>query len=76
VDEKLKICMVSPELSPFAKAGGLGDCVASLSQFIAQLGHEVKVILPKYAYISLPRNTIEHPQPLMHQLYVPEKIFF
>jgi starch synthase len=65
VDEYLKICIVSPEWAPFAKTGGLGDCVASLSKFIAQLGHEVKVILPKYAFISLPQGTIEHVQPLI-----------
>jgi starch synthase len=60
----LKICIISPELSPFAKVGGLGDCVASLSQFIARLGHEVKVILPKYACINLPVGTIERIQPM------------
>ncbi|MDR1906617.1 MAG: glycogen synthase GlgA [Puniceicoccales bacterium] len=65
MDERLKICMISPELSPFAKVGGLGDCVASLSKFIAQLGHEVKVVLPKYASISLPQNVIEYSQPLI-----------
>jgi starch synthase len=58
--EKLKICVVSPEFSPFAKVGGLGDCVASLSKFIAQLGHEVKVVLPKYASITPPENAAEH----------------
>jgi starch synthase len=57
--------MVSPELSPFAKVGGLGDCVASLSKFIAQLGHKVKVILPKYVSIKLPHNAIEHLQPII-----------
>jgi starch synthase len=57
--------MVSPELSPFAKVGGLGDCVASLSKFIAKLGHEVKIILPKYSSIALPTNVIEHLQPLI-----------
>jgi starch synthase len=57
--------MVSPELSPFAKIGGLGDCVASLAKFIAQLGHEVKVVLPKYASIRLPEHCIEHLSPLV-----------
>ncbi|MDR0418023.1 MAG: glycogen synthase GlgA [Puniceicoccales bacterium] len=65
MDEHLKICMVSPEWTPFARTGGLGDCVASLSKFIAQLGHEIKVILPKYASIILPAGTIEHLQPVI-----------
>ncbi|MDR0740724.1 MAG: glycogen synthase GlgA [Puniceicoccales bacterium] len=65
MDEHLKICMVSPELSPFAKVGGLGDCVASLSKFIAQLGHTVKIILPKYASIILPQGIIEHFRPMI-----------
>jgi starch synthase len=66
--EPLKICVVSPEFSPFAKVGGLGDCVASLSKFIAKLGHDVRVVLPKYASIELPKNTTEHLQPMIINL--------
>lgn len=65
MENALKICIVAPEFAPFAKVGGLGDCVASLSKYIAQLGHHVKVILPKYATVRLPTNVIEHKQPLI-----------
>lgn len=55
--------MVTPEFAPFAKVGGLGDCVASLSKYIAKLGHCVKVILPKYKNIEAPM--LEHLQPMI-----------
>lgn len=62
--KKLDICMVTSEFAPFAKAGGLGDCVASLSNFISNTGHNVKVILPKYANLSLDNNIFPHQAPM------------
>lgn len=64
MERRMKICMVTPEFTPFAKAGGLGDCVASLSRFIANLGHEVKVVMPKYGHLNWPQNVTEHLQPM------------
>lgn len=43
-----KILMVSSEAYPFAKSGGLGDMVSSLSISLANLGHDVRIILPRY----------------------------
>jgi starch synthase len=42
------IVMVSPECSPAAKVGGLGDVVLGLSRELDRCGHQVEVILPKY----------------------------
>jgi 1,4-alpha-glucan branching enzyme len=44
----LRIVMVTPELVPFAKTGGLADMVSSLALALEELGHEVCVILPAY----------------------------
>jgi len=44
----LKILMCASEAVPFAKTGGLADAVSSLSLALAQLGHEVKIFMPRY----------------------------
>ncbi len=44
----LKVLMVTSEVVPFAKTGGLGDMVGALSVALARLGHEVRVVLPRY----------------------------
>jgi starch synthase len=44
----MKIGVISSEISPFAKTGGLADVVGSLSLALEQLGHELCLILPAY----------------------------
>jgi len=46
-----KILMCSSEVAPFAKTGGLGDVVGALPQALVKLGHDVRVVLPKYGCI-------------------------
>ena len=48
----LNICMVSSEVMPLAKTGGLADVVGSLAIEFARLGHDVQVILPLYQQIA------------------------
>jgi len=48
----LKILIVSPEVVPFAKTGGLADVTGALPKALAKLGHQVKVILPKYEMVE------------------------
>lgn len=50
--------MVASEAVPFAKTGGLADVVGALPQALAQLGHEVLLILPKYKGITQRRATL------------------
>ena len=47
----LKICMVSSEVVPYAKTGGLADVVGALAVEFAKLGHDVVVILPSYRQV-------------------------
>lgn len=47
-DEGLRVVMVASEAVPFAKAGGLGDMVGALADALARLGHDVRVVLPRY----------------------------
>ncbi len=44
----LKILLVSPEIQPFAKTGGLADMCASLAKSLHSLGHDVRLFMPKY----------------------------
>jgi starch synthase len=54
-DTHLKILMVATETAPFAKEGGVGDVMGSLPKELAALGHEVRVVLPRYGSIDMAR---------------------
>ena len=57
-NKKLKILFVASEVSPHAKTGGLADVAGSLPGDIALMGHDVRVVMPKYKFISSPVRTI------------------
>ncbi len=44
----MEILMVTPELSPQARATRAGDAVFALSKTLSQLGHRVTVAVPRY----------------------------
>jgi len=44
----LKILMASSEAVPWAKTGGLADMVSALSINLANLGHDVRIVIPRY----------------------------
>ncbi|MDE5759268.1 MAG: glycogen/starch synthase, partial [Allobaculum sp.] len=46
------ILMAAAEGLPFVKTGGLADVIGSLPQALAEMGHEVKVVLPLYKKIA------------------------
>lgn len=46
--ERLRVAIVTPEVSPFAKAGRLGDFAAGLARRLAVLGADVSLVVPKY----------------------------
>ena len=45
----LKILYASPEVVPFAKTGGLADVAGALPYALAARGHDVVVMMPRYA---------------------------
>jgi starch synthase len=51
----LRVLMVTSEAVPFAKAGGMGDMVGALAGALARLGHDVRVVLPRYYRIDTGR---------------------
>lgn len=55
---RLKILIVSPEVQPFAKTGGLGDISRALPIALKKMGHDVRLIMPKYKSIDPSKNTL------------------
>jgi starch synthase len=48
----MRICLVSAEVTPFAKTGGLGDVAAALTRYLAKHGHDVRTFLPLYGKLD------------------------
>ncbi|MFZ3215454.1 MAG: glycogen synthase GlgA [Candidatus Acidiferrales bacterium] len=44
----MKILFISSEGLPYSKTGGLADVVGALPKALAEMGHEVAVLLPRY----------------------------
>lgn len=58
--EKLKVLHVATELTPIAKAGGLGDIVGYLPKEMAREFHlEIRIVIPKYKCIDLKKFPTE-----------------
>src|ERR1700689_4957937 len=47
----LKVCILSSEIMPFAKTGGLSDVAGALIRELAHLGHEIRAFMPLYASV-------------------------
>jgi len=65
----MRIAMISPEVTPFAKTGGLADVAGTLAVALERLGHEVSLIMPGYRCVlqgdfSLEETPIKFAVPL------------
>lgn len=49
----MRILMVTSEFVPLAKTGGLADMVAALSAELVRMGHDVRVVMPRYYGIDI-----------------------
>lgn len=47
--QPLKVLLVSSEVSPFAKTGGLGDVLGALPKALRRRGIDARVVMPLYA---------------------------
>jgi starch synthase len=48
----LRIALVTSEIAPWSKTGGLADATGALAKHLARAGHEVHVVTPLYAGID------------------------
>ena len=48
----MKILYASAEVVPFAKTGGLADVAGALPKVLAGMGHDVRIVMPRYRSID------------------------
>jgi len=65
---RLKVLVATAELAPFAKLGGVSDVAATLSKELHRLGHDVRVVLPRYRQVDIERYGLK---PVVSNLAVP-----
>ena len=49
----LKICFITAEMAPLAKAGGLADVSGALLKYLHARGHDIRLFMPAYGSIDL-----------------------
>ncbi|HEY7982590.1 MAG TPA: glycogen synthase GlgA [Ktedonobacterales bacterium] len=55
----LRVLFIAAEGVPFVKTGGLADVIGALPKALRRLGHDVRVVLPRYASINPARWRLE-----------------
>ncbi len=56
--KSLSILFVTSEVVPFVKTGGLADVSSALPLALTEIGHDVRIVVPKYGTVSERRNRI------------------
>ena len=66
--DKLNILIAASEVVPFAKSGGLADVAGALPKALRELGHDVRVVMPRYYIVDKEKYGLK---PLEGSLGVP-----
>lgn len=59
--DPLNIWMLTAEMAPFARTGGLGEVLGSLPPALGRLGVDVTVVLPRYGWMAMGREIDRFP---------------
>src|SRR5437016_7413081 len=51
-EQSLKVLILAAEVVPFTKVGGLADVVGALPKALQALGHDVRLIMPRYRQVD------------------------
>ncbi|HJS89223.1 MAG TPA: glycogen synthase [Steroidobacteraceae bacterium] len=62
----LGVCLLSSEVAPFSKTGGLADVAGALAKYLAGAGHDVRLFTPLYASIDRARFPMRPVEELQH----------
>ncbi len=54
-EQPLKVLILAAEIVPFVKVGGLADVVGALPKALQSLGHDVRLVMPRYKQVDLER---------------------
>ncbi len=54
-EQPLKVLILAAEIVPFAKVGGLADIVGALPKALQTLGHDVRLVMPRYRQVDFER---------------------
>ncbi|HEY4036533.1 MAG TPA: glycogen synthase GlgA [Ktedonobacteraceae bacterium] len=66
-EQPLKVLILAAEVVPFAKVGGLADVVGALPKALQALGHDVRLVMPRYRQVDPNRF---HLQPILEAIPV------
>ncbi len=55
----LKLCILSSEIVPYAKTGGLADVAGALLRELKELGHDVRAFMPLYAPVRRAHSELQ-----------------
>ncbi len=67
-EQPLKVFILAAEIVPFVKVGGLADVVGALPKALQSLGHDVRLVMPRYRQVDLDRFQL---RPIIEKLPVP-----
>jgi len=68
----MKILYASSEVVPYAKTGGLADVAGALPKALAELGHEVVVVMPKYRMVDEKKFGLERLNDVIFRAKMPK----
>jgi len=66
-EQPLKVLILAAEIVPFAKVGGLADVVGALPKALQALGHDVRLVMPRYRQVDPSRFRL---QPILEAIPV------